>query len=124
MTPGRSAATVGACSGRAPKSPSAPGRTTISTACDSSRRSGETSSNWMRSAIAASGRLGRHLARLGNHLVDRAHHVEGRFRQVVIGAGDDALEALDGLLEADQHARRAGEDLGDLEGLRQDALEL
>ena len=36
----------------------------------------------------------------------------------------DALEALDGLLEGDQLAGVAGEDLGHLEGLGQEALDL
>ena len=38
-------------------------------------------------------------------------------RQVVVLAGDDALEGLDGVLELHEHARRAGEDLGDVERL-------
>ncbi len=42
---------IGAWPGSTPKSPSAPGTTTIAAVPDSSRRSGETSSKWKRSAI-------------------------------------------------------------------------
>src|SRR5690606_32706923 len=123
MVPGRTVAIRGACRGMTPKSPSVPGTTTISTGLASSSRSGETSSNSIVSAIG-SGRLGRHAAGLLDRLVDRADHVEGRFRQVVVVAGDDALEALDGVFQADQLAGRAREDLGDEEGLGHEALDL
>ena len=45
MTPGRRVEIRGAWRGSTPKSPSAPGTTTMSTCCESKRRSGETSSN-------------------------------------------------------------------------------
>src|SRR5919201_83304 len=55
---------------------------------------------------------------------DGAYHVEGRFRQVVVLAFAEAAEALDGVGELDELAGRAGEDFGDVERLRQEALDL
>ena len=57
-------------------------------------------------------------------LLDGADHVEGRFRQMVVFALAQALEAADGVGEVDEHARRAGEHFGDMERLRQEALDL
>ena len=57
-------------------------------------------------------------------LVDGADHVEGLLGQRIALAGDDHLEAADRLLEGDVFAGRAGEDLGDVERLRQEALDL
>src|SRR5262249_45966751 len=71
-----------------------------------------------------SGRLGRELLRLLDRRLDGADHVEGRLGQVVVLAGAEALEALDGVGKLDEDARRAGEDFGDVEGLRQEALDL
>ena len=48
---------------------------------------------------------------------DVADHVEGGFRQVVVLAVDQALEALDGVLQVDQLAGRTGEHFGDEERL-------
>jgi hypothetical protein len=45
MTPGRTLETIGVWSTRTPKSPSAPGTTTMSTGWETSSRSGETNSN-------------------------------------------------------------------------------
>ena len=59
----------------------------------------------------------RQLLGLGDGLFDPADHVEGGFRQVVVFALDDALEAGDGVFDVDQLAGRAGEDFGDVEGL-------
>src|SRR5262245_1573449 len=56
--------------------------------------------------------------------LDGAHHVEGRLRQVVVFARAQALERLYSVGELDENARRAGEHLGDVEGLRQEALDL
>jgi hypothetical protein len=56
--------------------------------------------------------------------LDGADHVEGGFGQVVVLALDEALEALDRVFEGDELARRAGEDFGDVERLRQEALDL
>src|SRR5437660_576226 len=105
---GRSVEISGAWPCRTPKSPSLPGTTTMSASVASTSRSGMTS--WKEIFAIASGRFGRELLGLGDGLVDRADHVEGGFRQVVVVAGDDALEGLDGVLELHEHARRAGED--------------
>src|SRR5829696_10160867 len=56
--------------------------------------------------------------------LDGADHVEGSLRQVVILAFHQALEAADGVGEIDKDAGRAGEHFGDVEGLRQEALDL
>src|SRR5271166_1554659 len=99
MTPGRTVEMSSEWPGSTPKLPSVPGTTTMSTASESSSFSGETSSNCTLSAIAWSpsvrllvGGLGRHPARLVDRLLDLADHVEGALRQVVVFAGDDALE--------------------------------
>src|SRR5579884_826669 len=124
MIPGRIVEISGACPARTPKLPSLPGTTTMSTICDSKSRSGVTSSNSKRSGIGPSRRFGGHAARLLDRLLDRADHVEGALRQFVVIAGDDPLEPLDRVFEVDEHAGGAGEHLGDMEGLRQEALDL
>src|SRR5919199_2929852 len=98
MTPGRTVEISSEWPASTPKLPSPPGTTTMSTGSESSRRSGETSSNWNFSAIdrvprGGSGGLGRHLARLLDRLLDGADHVEGRLRHVVVLAADDTAEA-------------------------------
>merc|ERR1719272_1303779 len=50
--------------------------------------------------------------------------VGGGLGQVVVLALEQALEAGDGLLERDELARLAREDLGHVEGLRHEALDL
>src|SRR3954447_18586188 len=60
-------------------------------------------------------RLGREALRLFDRLLNGAHHVEGGLRQVVVLTLDQALEALDGVLQRDELAGRAGEHLGDEE---------
>ena len=72
----------------------------------------------------ASGGLRRHLARLVDGFVDRADHVKGALRQVVVVSGDDALKAFDRVLKVYKDTGGAGEYLGDVEGLRQKALDL
>mmetsp|Transcript_38402 Transcript_38402/g.120959 ORF Transcript_38402/g.120959 Transcript_38402/m.120959 type:complete len:569 (+) Transcript_38402:1788-3494(+) len=67
--------------------------------------------------------LGHRLGLL-NRLLHRANHVEGLLGQVVVLAGEQAREALDRLRERAELARLAGEDLGDVEGLREEALDL
>src|SRR6266446_4955037 len=74
--------------------------------------------------MPASGRFRRHLAGLVDGLLDRADHVERGFGHLVILAGDDPLEPLDRVFEGDKDARAAGEHLGDMERLRQEALDL
>merc|ERR1719474_2599898 len=61
---------------------------------------------------------------LGNNLVNVANHVEGTLGQVIVLAGKDILEAGDGLGNGDKLARVVGEHLSDLEGLRQEPLDL
>src|SRR6185437_9966747 len=63
------------------------------------------------------------LLALFHRFLDRSDHVESGFRQVVVLAFDQTLEALDGVLQVDELARRAGEDFGDVERLRQEALD-
>src|SRR3974377_850121 len=57
-------------------------------------------------------------------LFDAADHVEGPFRQVVVLAFAEAAESLDGVGEFDELARRARENFRDVEGLRQETLDL
>src|SRR5215831_2991125 len=61
---------------------------------------------------------------LGHGLLDRADHVKRSLRQMVVLALAQTLEALDGVGEIDELARRTGEHLGHMEGLRQEALDL
>lgn len=61
---------------------------------------------------------------LFDRFFDRADHVEGSFRQMVVLAVDQALEALDRVFESDELARRTGEDFGYEERLRQEAFDL
>src|SRR5665213_1176362 len=125
MMPGRTVEMSSACPGSTPKLPSPPGTTTMATSSESSSFSGDTSSNFTLSAIGFPlRRLGGHLLGLGDGLVDGADHVKGALGQIVVIAGDDALEGLDGVLELDEDARRAGEDFGDVEGLAEEALDL
>ena len=51
---------------------------------------------------------------LGCHLVNVANHVEGDLGQVIVLAGQDSLEARDGLVNGDKLAGVIGEDLSDL----------
>ena len=44
---------------------------------------------------------------------DRADHVEGGFREMIVLAFANSLEALDGIGEVNELARRAGEDFKD-----------
>ena len=60
----------------------------------------------------------------GLHLLDVADHVEGLLREVVEIAGEDLLEARDGLLQRDVLAGAARELRGDEERLREEALDL
>src|SRR5258705_12405638 len=104
-TPGRTVEMNGACPGRMPKSPSAPGTTTISTSAENRSFSGETSSKATLSAMTLSyaprlGRFGGELLGLLDRGFDGRHHVERRLRQVVVFAVDDTLEAFDGVGEA------------------------
>src|SRR3954449_9731538 len=57
-------------------------------------------------------------------LVDAALHEERRLRQVVVLAVDDLAERAHRVVDRDVRSRRAGERLGDVERLRQEALDL
>src|SRR5580693_7763146 len=61
-------------------------------------------------------RLGELFA-LFDGFVDGADHIEGGFRQMIVFAFDQALEAFDGILQVDELARRTGEYFGDEEWL-------
>src|ERR671936_1890693 len=136
--PGRSVVTSGACPASTPNSPSEPGTSTCSTSPEKSSFSGDTRSKWkvaiaqlrlspltpaMTSAIPLR-RFRRELLALLHRLLDGAHHVERRIRQVAVFSFAQSLEAADGVGELDEHPGRAGEHLGDVEGLRQEALDL
>src|SRR4051794_34607461 len=75
-------------------------------------------------AIRLLSRFRRELLALLDGFFDRADHVEGGLREVIVLAFTDGAEALDGVGEVDELARRAGEDFGDVERLRQEALDL
>uniref|UniRef100_A0A6B0UTC5 Putative secreted protein n=1 Tax=Ixodes ricinus TaxID=34613 RepID=A0A6B0UTC5_IXORI len=70
------------------------------------------------------GSLCRQLLCLLVHLLNGAHHVEGHFRQVVQLTFQDLVEATDGLVDGHKLASLAGEDLGHLEGLGEETLDL
>src|SRR5262245_12585181 len=103
-------------------SPSLPGMSTCATSPETRSRSGETSSNLKASAMSRG--LGGELLGLGDGFLDGAHHVERRFRQVIVLAVAKSLEALDGVGQLDEGAGPAGEHLGNMERLRQEALDL
>src|SRR5450631_4824761 len=75
-------------------------------------------------AIRLLGCLGSQLLALFDGLFDGADHVEGGFRQMIIFAFDDSAETLDGVGKVDEFAGRSREDFGDVERLRQEALDL
>src|SRR5690606_42116408 len=64
------------------------------------------------------------LAGGGENFVDAALHVEVTFGDVVELAGEDHLEAADDVLEGHVLAGRADEDFGELQRLREEALDL
>src|SRR3546814_14197996 len=55
---------------------------------------------------------------------DLTDHVEGRFGKMVIFAIDHRLERLHRVFDRHELAGDVGEDFGDVEGLRQEALDL
>src|SRR5258708_37928412 len=69
-------------------------------------------------------RFGRELLALFDRLFDGADHVESLLRQMIVLAFAKPAETLDGVGEVDELARRAGEDFGSMERLRQEALDL
>src|SRR5258705_9836132 len=66
----------------------------------------------------------RELLALLDRLFDGANHVEGRLRQMIVLAFAQPAETLDGVGKVDEFAGRTGEDFGDVERLRQEALDL
>src|SRR3954452_11126936 len=91
---------------------------TISTSSLKTSPSGVRTStvNVVRATLVALGRA--------HDVVDRALEQEGRLGQVVVLAVQDLLEGADRLRDRDVRARRAGELLGDVERLGQEALDL
>src|SRR5438045_7907153 len=77
-----------------------------------------------RRSLAIRSRLLSELLSLGDRLVDPADHVESSFRKMVKFAIHDRLERADRVLELDELAGDAGKDLGDVERLREEALDL
>src|SRR5579871_3337803 len=111
-----------------PSSPCEPGRNTWVASPAKISPSALTMSTWMVSAIArsagaqqsASGEALRFL----DGLFDATDHVEGLLGQVIVLTGDDGLEAADRVLQRHDLAVLAGEHLGHVEGLREEALDL
>src|SRR3989442_1967036 len=116
-SPGASAATSGVCRGRIPKLPSTPGSRISSHSVVSTRCSGVTIST--ERAMSARQRL-----RLLHGLVDVADHVEGLLGQIVVLAVQELLEGADGVVDLHVLALEAGELLGHVEGLAEEALDL
>src|SRR5512138_3850070 len=111
----------GSWSCRMPNPPSTPGARTSSQVTERTRRSGVTMS---RVRAIGDSLPGRQLLRLLDRLLDAADHVEGLLRQVVVLAVHDLLEAADRVLQLDVLALVAGELLGDVERLGEEALHL
>src|ERR1700733_3022351 len=103
-----------------PSSPIAPGAITRVASPENSSPSALTISTWMVSAMFA---LRQCLCFL-DCFFDAADHVERLLGQVIVFAGDDRLEAADRVLQRDDLAVLAGEHFRDIEGLRQEALNL
>src|ERR1700722_16909399 len=66
----------------------------------------------------------RELLALLDGLFDGADHIEGLLGQMVVLAFAEVAKTLDGVGKVDELAGRAGEDFGDEERLRQEALDL
>src|SRR5436853_7835966 len=92
----------------------------MATSSERSSFSGVTSSKWRAMIL----RFLRQLLALGDRFLDAADHVEGALRKMVVLAVDDRLERADRILDLHELAGDAGEDLGDVEGLREEALQL
>src|SRR6187431_2866323 len=111
---------TGAWCSSTPKSPSVPGTTTMWTSSERTSLVGVTSSKWSGIGSALFGQL----LGLLDRLVDAADHVERLLGQVIVLAVDHRLERLHGVLDLDELAGHAGEHFGDVERLRQEALDL
>ena len=68
--------------------------------------------------------LFRELFSLGLHILNRTRHVESRLRKRVVLTRDDLLEGPDGILKGNELTLVTSEDLGDLERLRHEPLDL
>src|SRR5208282_2935401 len=126
---GSSTPSSGAWCARTPIRPDAVRVETISTSSLNTSPSGvSTSQVNLECAITVlrDPRIGRcsSLLRLLDDRVDRPLHVEGAFGDVVVAALDDLLEAANRLGDRHVRAGRAGELLGNVERLREEALEL
>ena len=96
ISPAPSTASSGACPGRTPKYPSAPGISTSSTVSFTSIRSAETICSC--SFVGSTGGPWPPYFSAPSpcdHIIDRARHVEVLLRNVVVLALDDFLEAAD-----------------------------
>ncbi len=65
-----------------------------------------------------------HLLRLLGDVVDATNHVEGALRLIVVLSTEDLAESADALLERDKLSGSASEDLGDVERLGHELLDL
>src|SRR4051794_10774493 len=108
----------GVCCARMPMEPTSVRVDTISTSSLKSSPSGVSTSTLNLEAIP----LG--LLRGLDHVVDRALQEERGLRHVVVLALDDLVERAHRLGDRDVLARGAGELLGDVERLREEALDL
>src|SRR3974390_1940773 len=104
-----------------PTSPCTAGTNTIAASPEKISPSALTMSTLMVRAMAgpSGDRLG-----LLDRFLDRADHVKGLLREIVVLARNDRLEAADRVLDRHVLALLAGEHLGDVERLRQEALDL
>src|SRR3954469_6864942 len=121
-SPTASAASSGVWPGSTPKYPSAPGISTSSTCSWTMRRSGVTIWRSM-CAGSAIGLRAFHLVGLLDCLFDRPDHVERLLRQMVPLAGDNLLEAADGVGNRHVLPGQPGELLADEKWLRHEALD-
>src|SRR5687768_8430758 len=120
--PGLMRVRSGMCSGRMPSSPPSPGAISIVASPEKIDASALTMSTWKVLAMGVGALLQR--LRLLERFLDRADHVEGLLGEAVALAVHDHVEALDRVLERHVFARGAGEHLGHVERLRQEALDL
>src|SRR6185369_3074972 len=73
--------------------------------------------------MSRSGRFRRELLALLYRFFDRADHVEGGFGQIIVLAVAETLEAFDRVLKIDELAGGTGKHFGDVERLREEALD-
>src|SRR5881392_1044500 len=107
-----------------PSSPASPGSATKRASPEKIDSSALTTSTWMVCVVSTMDALRADLLGLLEDLVDRADHVEGLLGQVIALSGHDHLEAADRLGQRHVLAGRAREHFGNVERLRQEALDL